>query len=170
LNVLAQEWAVSTLHRGFAALDLVNGITTLLLPPLVFHVFYHSERLHLRGRRVWAALLAIYWPITLAVALAALAAYRRGRPGTLQLLSLAFDAYCAFSVIGMLIASRNRLGLFARRPRRWLMLLFLAWICFAALEPRSRGSAIAIGIDTCTLAFVFIVTYYTERLTFSTFW
>jgi signal transduction histidine kinase len=166
LDVLAQEWAVTTLHRGFASLDLVNGITALLLPPLVVHVFYHSERLHLRGRRVWAALLAIYWPMTMAMAAATLAAYRRGRPNGLQRLSLAFDAYCAFSVIGMLIASRNRLGLLARRPRRWLMLLFLAWICLGALEPRSGGSVVAIGIDTCALAFVFIVTYYTERLTF----
>jgi len=166
LDVLAQEWAVSTLHRGFAALDLVDGITALLLPPLVFHVFYYSERLHLRGRRVWATLLALYWPMTLAMALSTLAAFRSGRPGSLQRLALAFDVYCAFCVIGMLIASRNRLGLLARRPRRWLTILLLAWICLAALEPRSRGPAVAIGIDTCTLAFVFIVTYYTERLTF----
>ncbi|MGB7759310.1 MAG: histidine kinase, partial [Bryobacteraceae bacterium] len=166
LDVLAEEWAATTLHRRFALLDIVDGITVLLLPPLVFHVLYHSERLHLRGRRVWATLLAIYWPITMAVAVAALAAYRGGHEGGLQRLSLAFDTYCALCVIGMLISSRNRLGLFARRPRRWLVLLFVAWICLAVFEPRSNGPAVAIGIDTCALAFVFIVTYYTERLTF----
>jgi len=170
LSGLAQEWAVTTLHRRFALLDFVDGLATLLAPPLVFHVLYHSERLQLRGRRVWATLLALCWPITAAVAIAAVAEYRVGHERSLWQLSVAFDAYCALCAIGILVASRNRLGLFARGPRRWLVLLFLAWICLAALEPRWQGRAVAfavaIGIDICSLAFVFIVTYYTERLTF----
>jgi hypothetical protein len=97
-----------------------------------------------------------------------LAAGRGGSRSRLlqQNLYLAFAAYCVFCVIGILIASRDHLGLFARRPRRWLMLLFLAWLCLAALEPLAKGLAVAFGMDACALAFVFIVTYYTERLTF----
>jgi hypothetical protein len=57
LSGLAQEWAITTLHRRFALLDFVDGFTTLLAPPLVFHVLYHSERLHCApgasGRRYW---------------------------------------------------------------------------------------------------------------------
>lgn len=166
LSGLAQEWAVTTLHRRFALLDFVGGIAALLAPPLVFHVLYHSERLQLRGRRVWATLLGLSWLIAAAMAIAVVVAYGGGHQGALKQLSVALDAYCALCAIGILIASRNRLGLFARGPRRWLALLFLAWICLAALEPRWQGWGVAIGLDICSLAFVFIVTYYTERLTF----
>jgi hypothetical protein len=168
LVVLAQEWVATTLHRRFVLLDVVGGIASLLVRPLVVHVLYHSERLRLRGRRVWAALLAVCWPLTLAIGVVALVAYHGGYEDTrpFQNLYFAFDAYCALGVIGILIASRNRFGLFARGPRRWLVLLFLAWICLAALEPRWQGLAVAIGIDTVTLAFVFIVTYYTEPMVF----
>jgi hypothetical protein len=165
---LSEEWVETTLHRRFAPMDVAGAIGSILVRPLMFQVLYQSERLYLRGRRIWAALLAIYWPVTLAFALGALAAYRAGHIDSLPLLNLsvAFDAYCALAVVGVLIASRKRFGLLARGPRRWLVCLFLAWICLAFLEPRWRGYAIAIGIDIITLAFVFIITYYTERLTF----
>jgi hypothetical protein len=168
LTNLGEEWVETTLHRRFVPMDIAGAIGGLLIRPLMFQVLYQSERLYLRGRRVWAALLAIYWPITLAFALAALAAYRGGYVDSLPLLNLsvAFDAYCALAVVGILITSRKRFGLLARGPRRWMVCLFLAWICLAFLEPRWRGYAVAIGIDTITLVFVFMVTYYTERLTF----
>jgi GAF domain-containing protein len=168
LGGLAQDLAIATLHRRFALFDFVDGFTSLLAPPLVFHVLYHSERLHLRARRVWAALLAICWPAALVLAIVLLAPGRGIDRSRLlhQNLYLAFAAYCVFCAIGVLIASRGHLGLFARHPRRWLMLLFLAWLCLAALESQLKGQAIAFGMDTSALAFVFIVTYYTERLTF----
>ena len=168
LGDLAQEWAFTSLHRGFALFGFIDGLTSLLGPPLVFHVLYHSERLYLRSRRVWATLLALCWPAALALVIIFIGAGRGGDPSRLmhQNLYRAFAAYCVLCIIGMLIASRRHLGLFASRPRRWLMLLFLAWLCLTALEPRLKGPVIAFGMDTCALAFVFIVTYYTERLTF----
>ena len=168
LGDLVQDWALSALHRRFALLGFVDGLTSLLGPPLVFHVLYHSERLHLRARRVWATLLALCWPAALALVIIFLGAGGGADPSRLmhQKLYLAFAAYCVFSIIGMLIASRGHLGLFARLPRRWLMLLFLGWLCLAAFEPQLKGQAIAFGMDISALAFVFIVTYYTERLTF----
>jgi GAF domain-containing protein len=168
LSGLAQEWAITTLHRRFALLDFVDGFTTILGPPLVFHVLYHSERLHLRARRVWATLLAVCWPAAVVLVIVFLGAGRVSSRSRLlsENLYLAFAAYCVFCVISILIASRGHLGLFAHRPRRWLMMLFLAWLCLAALEPQSKTPAVAFGIDASALAFVFIVTYYTERLTF----
>jgi len=117
---------------------------------------------------VWATLLALCWPAALALVIIFIGAGRGGDPSRLmhQNLYRAFAAYCVLCIIGMLIASRRHLGLFASRPRRWLMLLFLGWLCLTALEPRLKGQVIAFGMDTCALAFVFIVTYYTERLTF----
>jgi len=168
LGDLAQEWALTTLHRGFALFGFIDGLTSLLGPPLVFHVLYHSERLYLRSRRVWATLLALCWPAAVALVIIFLGVGRGGDPSRLMHQSLyrAFAAYCVLCIIGMLIASRRHLGLFASRPRRWLMLLFLGWLCLTVLEPRLKGPVIAFGLDTCALAFVFIVTYYTERLTF----
>ncbi len=170
LAALSEEWVETTLHRRFALLYFAGGTGSLLIRPLMFQVLYRSERLYLRGRRVWAALLASYWPVTLAMALGSLAAYRRGYiervPVPLRNLMFAFDAYCALAVVGVLIASRKRFGLLARGPRRWMVFLYLAWMCLAFLEPRWQGYSVAIGIDTITLSFVFTVTYYTERLTF----
>src|SRR5208283_759849 len=168
LASLSIEWVDTTLHRRFALLYIVGGTGGLLLRPLMFQVLYRSERLYLRGRRIWAALLAIYWLATLAAALVTLAALRGGYIDSppLRNLGVAFDAYGALAVVGILIASRKRFGLLARGPRRWMVFQFLAWICLAFLEPRWQGYAVAIGIDTLTLSFVFTVTYYTERLTF----
>jgi len=168
LSGLAQEWAITTLHRRFALLDFLDGFTTILAPALVFHVLYHSERLRLRARRVWATLLAICWPAALALMFAVLAADRGDSLSRLlsKNLYLAFAAYCVFCAVGILIASRDHLGLLTRRPRRWLMLLFLGWICLAALGPLANASLVDFGMDACALAFVSIVTYYTERLTF----
>jgi hypothetical protein len=170
LGALSAEWVETTLHRRFVALYVAAGTGSLLIRPLMFQVLYQSERAYLRGRRVWVTLLAIYWPLTLAMALAALTALRAGYfervPAPLRNLMVAFDAYGALAVVGILIASRSRFGLLARGPRRWMVFQFLAWICLAYLEPRWKGYAVAIGIDTLTLSFVFIVTYYTERLTF----
>jgi signal transduction histidine kinase len=117
---------------------------------------------------VWATLLALCWPAAVALVIIFLGVGRGGDPSRLMHQSLyrAFAAYCVLCIIGMLIASRRHLGLFASRPRRWLMLLFLGWLCLTVLEPRLKGPVIAFGLDTCALAFVFIVTYYTERLTF----
>jgi GAF domain-containing protein/anti-sigma regulatory factor (Ser/Thr protein kinase) len=165
LDSLAEEWAVTTLHRRFTLLDLVGALITFLLPALVFHVFYHSERPHLPARRVWATLLAILWSASLVVLIAEVPIGLRSG----LLIEDPFFALVAFAVvcvIGILIASRSYIGLFARGARRWMVLLFLVWGGLAVLDPLLKRPPVYLGEDACPLVFVFIVTYYTERLTF----
>jgi hypothetical protein len=168
LDSLAEEWAATTLHRRFALLDFGGALISFLLPPLVVHVLYRSQRVHLPARRVWAALLAVLWLAPLVAVIAAIAGGAAGYRSS-RLVENVFASAVVLAVvgvIGILIASRSYIGLFARGPRRWMMLLFLAWGCLAILDPLLRSNAVYLGEDACPLVFVFIVTYYTERLTF----
>jgi len=79
LSGLAQEWAVTTLHADLHCWISLTTCHLGLRPPLVFQRLIPTvSGWQLRGRRVWATLLALCWPITAAVAIAAVAAYRGG--------------------------------------------------------------------------------------------
>src|ERR1035438_1039486 len=49
VDMLAEEWAGYSLGHSVMLLDIIDGVTTLMLPALVFHVFYQAEREYLRS-------------------------------------------------------------------------------------------------------------------------
>jgi two-component sensor histidine kinase len=163
---LVMDWIWSTLHRPPPALFAVHDVAFILLAPLMLSVFYHNERLHLPWRRAWQLLVAAIWLAGLIGSV--------GRLGVQSLRELVPDKIvfppmgiaALAGIIGIRFASRRILNPIEIRQRRWMAILFFAWGALGLLEPWLNSYWNAIALDTSTLVFVFIVTYYTERWVF----
>jgi two-component sensor histidine kinase len=149
-----------------AALNLALGLTTSLLPPLVFHLMYAKESRHLPHPRVWIfVLVALY-------AASAGAALLHSAPAGLNVdewldsapaLSLGTSAALSLTVLTF---SRRSLDFAARHQRRWNQALLSSMLAGAALSIALSSALISLLPDYLLLAFFCVTLYYEERLMF----
>jgi len=149
------------------AIDLVMSVMGALL---LVHVFYNAEREYLPGRRFWKALLVLFYAVAVATAIGGIGFY----VGVFHQLPFPTNPRlpmpmggAGVPVIAILCASRRPMSnSIDRRQRRWVLLLCLAWTCIQVLWRLTPLPGLPIAKDLCPLVFIFIVTYYVERLTF----
>ena len=167
LNLLVEEWTGVTLRRELPLLLVINCVASQSIAPLVFQVFYHNERLHLSRRRLWQALLAISWAVSMAVALLGIA-YLQGMfriPLTGGWPMLPAVGLASVGCVGVLCSSRAPWTL-DRKLRRWTVSLLCAWVGIVAIWTLSDARWAEALKDACPFCLVFLVTWHTERLTF----
>jgi signal transduction histidine kinase len=169
LDVLAKEVVRVTLGHGVPLLSVVESVTSLLIPPLLFHVFYNSERQYLPARRIWQACLGVTYALGMAGAIGGVAI----QMGVLQSplpANAVFMVPLVCGVLGILgvlcMSRRPHDSPLARRQHRWVLFLMCVWAVVAVLWLMVGGPWLVMAKDACPLGFVFIVTYYVERLTF----
>jgi hypothetical protein len=113
LDVLAEEAVWITARRSLWPLDFADGLTSVLISPLLFHAFYNGEREYLAARRVWQAWLglsyvnvlgAVIGAVSLGIVLSPPPAHTQH---TLRLWDLAFIVFSAAGTFGTLCASRR---------------------------------------------------------------
>jgi len=175
LNILVEGaiW-IETGHTvpPVTAFDLA---VSLLIAPLMFHAFYSGEGEHLPTRRVWQTWLSLSYGFALTGAIA----------GGLVILGVAQNpllvdirsatrswhlaniVLAAAGIVAMLCASRRTINRPAdRRQRRWVLALVVAWMCIRVLWRYSEAPWLVLLKDACPLVFIFLVTYYVERIAF----
>jgi two-component sensor histidine kinase len=149
-----------------AVLSMLLGLTTSLLPPLVFHLIYAKEILP--RRRLWRFLLvAIY-------AASAAAALLKGLDdanlwaggmaewlGSAPALSLGISAALALAAQ---MFSRRKLD--STNQRRWNQALLISMVGAAVLNLWVSSPGVALLPDYLLLAFFCVTLYYEERLMF----
>jgi anti-sigma regulatory factor (Ser/Thr protein kinase) len=161
LNMLVQEWIGMTLRHRVPFLMAIDGVTSILMAPLVFQVFYHNEWPHLSHRRFWQALLAVNWAVSLvAIALGLF----RSIPAAIVLFLPAVGLSLVGGV-GVLCSSRAPWTTH-RHQRRWMVSLVTAWVAIVFLWRLTDAHGLEALKDACPFCLVFLVTWHTERLTF----
>lgn len=161
LGMLVHEWIGMTLRHRAPLLEALDGVASSLMAPLVFQVFYHNERLHLPRRRLWQALLAVTWAVSLvAIALGLFGAI----PAATALFLPAVGLSLAGGV-GVLCSSRAPWTAH-RNQRRWMVSLACAWVATVFLWKLTDAHWAEALKDACPFCLVFLVTWHTERLTF----
>ena len=182
-SVLIVTFAV--LYLGLVVGEVVSGLTgrhpvhffaaietssPVIITLLLFHAFYHNEREYLPGRRIWKAFLVMFYAIGLAVAMDVVAFFSGIVPRLPIEMGPRFpgpEAFGAAGVIGVLCASRRPFSSpIERRRRRWVLALCIAWACVLVLWRGTQAPVLFLAKDTCPLIFLFVVTYYVERLAF----
>ena len=169
LDMLAEEAVFITFHRSLAVLTVIDIWTSVLIAPLLLHVFYTNERPYLRARRVWQGVLAATYALGLLVAGGGLAiafgGFRSPIPrDTAFLLPI---AVAAVGLAGVLCASRRpHLGPLVRSQRLWALLLCIGWVGVVVAWRVSVSPWLVLAKDACPLVFILLVTYYVERFTF----
>ena len=167
VEMLVGEWTGMKLRRELPLLAVINGVTTFLIAPLVFQVFYRNERPHLSYRRLWQALLAATWTVSIVGAAGGAAAglglFRTSLAANVVFLLAVFLA--VVGGVGILCSSRAPWTL-DRNLRRWTVLLLLAWATIVVLWRLSDAHWAEALKDACPFCLVFLVTWHTERLTF----
>jgi two-component sensor histidine kinase len=173
LDMLAEEWAGFNLGHRVPLLDVVDGVTSMLIPALVFHVFYQAEREYLPLRRMWQALLAIIYAmcftgLLIAAAMCTGAVYIHV---SWKLANLVFAPPASLAIVGgialICTSRRHQKGPAERSQRRWILLMTGVWGCAVMLWRLWGQESWIVPIkDACPLAFVFVVTYFVERYTF----
>jgi len=173
LDILAEEWAGFNLGRTVPFLDIVAAVTSLLIPPLLFHIFYNNERDYLPLRRIWLTCLGITYALSLTGLIVAAAtimgALHIAVSRTLQYILIMPPVILAIvgSLAVLCTTRRPYQNLRDRNQRRGILLLVIVWGCIAVLcMPWGNESWIEPFRDACPLAFVFMVTYHVERYTF----
>ena len=161
LNMLVQEWTGRTLHRHVPFLEGVGGVSSCLMAPLVFQVFYHNERPHLSRRRLWQALLAVNWAVSL-VTIAV------GLSGSIPAAAALFLPAVGLSLVGGVgvLCSSRAPWTTNRKQRPWTVSLVCAWAAIVFLWRLTDAHWAEALKDACPFCLVFLVTWHTERLTF----
>jgi len=173
LDLLAEEWAGFSLGRSVIFLDAIDGVTTMLIPALVFHVFYQAEREYLPLRRMWLIYLSIIYSMSLiGVMIAGAVSYGvlHVQP-SLFLANLVFMPPAFLAITGGIVVTctsrRPQEGSRERNQRNRILLVVAAWGCIVLVWRLLGNDTWIVPIkDACPLAFVFVVTYYVERYTF----
>jgi len=153
--------------RFFGAIETASPV---LITLLLFHAFYNNEREYLPGRKIWKAFLVLFYAIGLAVAMDVVAFFL----GIVSRLPIEMgprfpgaEAFGAAGVVGVLCASRRPANNpIERRRRHWVLALCIAWTCVLVLWRMTQAPVLFLAKDTCPLIFLFVVTYYVERLAF----
>jgi two-component sensor histidine kinase len=168
-----------------AVLALALGLTTSLLPPLVFHIVYTKEAEVLPHRRFWGFLLAATYAISLTTALlkalddANLAAggmseWLTNAPaitlGISAALALAAQLTSRVGVGGVCVGVGQAVppASHVSRPnhQRWNKLLLTSMLAAAALSIVVSSPWVSLLPDYLLLAFFCVTLYYEERLLF----
>jgi len=173
LDIPAEEWVGYNLGHRVTFLDIVDVLTSLLIPPLLFHIFYNNERDYLPLRRIWLTCLGITYALSLAGLIVAAAtimgALRIAVPRTLGNVLMMPPVILAIvgSLAVLCTTRRPYQNLRDCNQRRGMLLLVTVWGCIAVLWGLwGNESWIVPFRDACPLAFVFMVTYHVERYTF----
>jgi GAF domain-containing protein len=88
-------------------------------------------------------------------------------PSAVRLWHLSNIVFAAAGIVAILCASRRTANSPAeRRQRRWVLALCVAWMCVRVAWRYTEAPWLVLLKDACPLVFIFIVTYYVERLTF----
>jgi hypothetical protein len=146
------------------ALTFALGLTTSLLPPLMFHLIYAKEARHLPYRRLWMSLLVALYATSGGVALLHSAAgevseWLDSAPALILGVSAALS-------LAALILSRRSLDFAARHQRRWNQALLSSMLAGAALSIALSSALVSLLPDYLLLAFFCVTLYYEERLMF----
>lgn len=169
---LATLIVIGLFGRRLLFLDTPEVAANYLIPPLVAHLFYRSEKESLTASRVWKISLVAWYLVSFLSGAAAVNAvtgtWRQGWP-TWPVIIVLFRVLMvgAATWCGLLLwASRrsNRSALEASQ-RRWLLILCGVWMSvflFEGLLPGEWGSILEKFLP---LGFLFVVTYYVERST-----
>ena len=141
-----------------------------VLPPLLSHFFYRSEKEGLPGRRLWfGGVIASY---ALGAVFAVLAFTKTVGPrldflddrSTLVTYRAVMITAALASGLMLLVSRRPDVDRLSRHQRRMLLLLCGAWMCVYAAAPKGGWGAVL--AEMLPLAFGFVITYYVERPTF----
>jgi signal transduction histidine kinase len=170
LDIGAEEAVWITTGHNLAFLQAMDLVTSVMVALLLVHVFYNSERKYLPGIRFWKALLGLFYAVALATTIAGVGFFM----GLFQHLPFPTtprfptpEGFAGVVVIAILCASRRPANnAIERRQRRWVLVLCIAWVCILVLWRITRAPELVLAKDFCPLVFIFIVTYYVERLTF----
>lgn len=173
LKVLAQEAIYITTGRSLLPLDVLDTVASMLISPMLFHAIYNGERQYLAARRVWQTWLGLSYSMALSAVIGAvsLEIVQNPPPVHMQhvmgLWYLAHIVFAAGGCVAVLCASRRLANSqIERRQRRWVVALLAAWICVVVIWQVTRAPWIVLLKDTCPLVFIFLVTYYVERIAF----
>ena len=175
LNVLPQEaiWLVA--GHSLPWLDALEMAVSLLVAPLMFHAFYNGERQHLPARRVWKTWLGLSYGFAVSGAIGGefvtMGVLRNplpvNTPSAVRLWHLSNIVFAAAGIVAILCASRRTSNSPAeRRQRRWVLALCVAWMCVRVAWRLTDAPWLVLLKDTCPLVFIFLVTYYVERIAF----
>ncbi len=165
LGQLTEEAVRIATGRFLPFLGAADLVTSVMVAVLLFHTFYNGERDYLSGRRIWKTLLGLSYAVAAATIIGGVGFYmgvfhdlpipeRFGVPSPV--------AFAALGGIGVLCASRR----LQPRQRRWAVAFCIAWVSTAILWMTTHNLAFFLLKDLCPLIFIFIVTYYVERLAF----
>jgi signal transduction histidine kinase len=149
-------------------LATVLGLTTSLLPPLVFHLIYAKEVQDLPHRRVWRFLLAMVY------AASATAAVLKGLDEANLWAGGMTEWLASASAMSLGISAALALGaqLFSRRPLesrnhwRWNQVLLTSMVGAAGLNLVLASPWVSLLPDYLLLAFFCVTLYFEERLVF----
>ncbi len=172
-HMIGEAISVATGHSApfLDALDVAGPVMVMLL---LFHTFYNSEKEYLPARRFWKSLLGLCYAGGVVCVMGVLGFY----VGLFHRLPIPDRApvpepwvFGAAFAAGVLSVSRrpaaSRIEL---RQRRLIVALCIVWVCIGVLWRMNRGMppapVLLLANDICPLIFLFLVTYYVERLTF----
>lgn len=170
VNLLTEEAVrIATGHTlaVFSAIDLLSSVMAAVL---LFHTFYNGEREYLPGPRIWKAFVWLSYAIAVGTAIGGVGFFM----GVFSHLPIPPRLWIppplaggAIGAIGVLCASRRPASSSTeRRQRRWVVAFCIAWALTAMLWLTTAAPVFFLPKDLCPLIFVFIVTYYVERLAF----
>ena len=172
-RMIGEAVSIATGHSitFFEALGVACPVMVMLL---LFHTFYNSEKEYLPGRRAWKVLLGLCYAAAPVCVIGVLGFYlgffpRLPIPESAPVPEpWAFGAACAAGVLSS--SRRPAASRIELRERRLILALCIVWACIGLLWRMNRGMQPAPGLllanDICPLIFLFLVTYYVERLTF----
>jgi signal transduction histidine kinase len=165
LRIVSVEAVDSSL---VAVLALILGLTTSLLPPLVFHVIYANESQALPHRRIWGFLLTGTYATSLTAALfKGLDDANLAAGGMAEWLNNAPAVNLGISAALALAAQMlSRRTPDSRNHQRWNKLLLTSMVGAAALSIAVSSPWVSLIPDYLLLAFFCVTLYYEERLLF----
>jgi len=170
VNLLTEEAVRIATGHTLAVFSAIDLLASVMAAVLLFHTFYNGEREYLPGPRIWKAFVWLSYAIAIATAVGGLGFFM----GVFSHLPIPARFWIppplaggAIGAIGVLCASRRPAsGPAERRQRRWVVGFCIAWASTAMLWLTTNAPVFFLPKDLCPLIFVFIVTYYVERLAF----
>ena len=163
LAIIADEVAYALVHHPVPLVKIFERAANLLIPPLLFHLFYRNEKEHVPYRRGWqACLLAIYAIGALEIAAEA---FRTSLYRAVVLTGLMCGAAVGSGAL-LWVSRRDRSSALERNQRRWSISLCSVLACLCLLGAALPSPWLELPMSCLALCFLFVVTYYVERFTF----
>ncbi|HXN46088.1 MAG TPA: histidine kinase [Bryobacteraceae bacterium] len=170
VNLLTEEAVRIATGRTLAVFSAIDLFASVMAAVLLFHTFYNGEREYLPGPRIWKAFVWLSYTIAVGTAIGGVGFFM----GIFSHLPIPPRFWIppplaggAIGAIGVLCASRRPASNSTeRRQRRWVVGFCIVWASTAMLWLTTAAPVFFLPKDLCPLIFVFIVTYYVERLAF----